>query len=199
VISAILLAAGLSHRFGSEKLQQEIGGKRLIDWSKDRLLTSAVDEVIVVVNSRTQALISGHTPPPRLKLEVNPRPQDGLSSSIRIGLEACHLQSQAVLICHADMPLVDETVINRLISFWKESPSRIVAPRVKGQQGNPVLFPRRFWSEIIKLEGDIGCKSILQTHATELGWVEMEDDRVLWDVDSESELLKLRNRIRDKA
>lgn len=194
MISSLLLAAGLSRRFGRDKLQESIHQKRLIDWAIDHLKASVIDEVLIVVNPETSRLVQAPPLQNRVKKVVNLHPADGMSSSIRCGLDACSPQSEAVLIAHADMPLVHPEIINQLTSCWELNRGQIVAPRFKEQQGNPVVIPRILWDEIRALRGDIGCKSILTGHPSQIEWVEMEDDAILLDVDHVEDWERLQSR-----
>ena len=194
MISAILLAAGRSSRFGEEKLLQLVGGKRLVDWSLESLLASVVEEIVVVCSVKSAGWILPSTPAGRLRTIINPSPEFGMSSSIQCGIGACSNESEAALMAHADMPLIDTAIINAMATTWKKSIQKIVVPRAQGRQGNPVIIPRKFWPEILELRGEVGCKSILGMHSDEIEWVEFEDDRVLFDVDSTSDLVRWKER-----
>ena len=194
MISTLLLAAGLSRRYGREKLEELIHQKPLIEWVTDQLKASVIDEVILVVNPETSRLVQIPPRQDRVKKVVNLSPSDGMSSSIRCGLGACSPISEAVLIAHADMPAVNPGIVDQLISRWKLNPGQIVAPRFKEQQGNPVIIPRIFWDEIRALRGDVGCKSILTGHPSQVEWVEMDDDAILLDVDRVEDWERLRSR-----
>jgi molybdenum cofactor cytidylyltransferase len=190
----VLLAAGLSRRYGREKLEELIHQKRLIDWAIDHLKASVIDEVIIVVNPETSSLVQMDLLQNRVKKVVNFFPSRGMSSSIRCGLESCSSESDAVLIALADMPAVHPRIITQLVSRWKLKPGQIVAPRFKEQQGNPVIIPRILWDEIRALRGDVGCKAILREHPSQIEWVEMDDDAILLDVDHVEDWERLRSR-----
>lgn len=192
MISAILLAAGRSLRYPDNKLLEQLGNKRLMDWAVESLTDSSAEELIVVCNPEVAGLFSERSVG-RGKVVLNPEPQKGMASSILCGLEACSRASEAVLIAHADMPKITSGLVDRLIVRWKTMPNHIVAPRFNGRQGNPVLLPRAFWNEIRGLQGDVGCKSILQRNSSHILWVECEDDAILFDVDTEHDLAKFRN------
>lgn len=153
-----------------------------------------VDEIIIVVNSETANLVSAAISRNRISVVVNPRPSDGMASSMKLGLEACHEESDAILIVHADMPLISTQIIDALVTRWTEVPDHIVAPCYKGQQGNPVILPRPYWDEIPELKGDIGCKAILKRHPSRVEWVEFDDESILLDVDTEVDLEEVRAR-----
>jgi molybdenum cofactor cytidylyltransferase len=189
VISSILLCAGLSRRFGREKLSQRVRGKRVVDWCVENLLGSRVDEIMMVMNCQTADMVNDYPSDLRMKIVLNHYPEQGMSSSIQCGLRACHEASQAVLIALGDMPWIGADIYDLLISRWEMKPESIVVPRYLGQQGNPVVLPRSFWNDIHALQGDVGCKSILHQHTDLTKWVDLEDDRVLRDIDTVSDIV----------
>lgn len=132
-------------------------------------------------------LLEGKTGNPCIQIVINPNAASGMAGSIQCGLERCHDQSQAILIAHADMPLVRSDLMNHLIARSAHHSGMIIAPRYQGRQGNPVVIPRMFWNEIRELRGDVGCKSILERHPDQLHWFDAESDEILFDIDTEDD------------
>src|SRR5512140_249932 len=100
-VVAILLAAGSSTRFGSEKLLAPWRGRPLHEHALDALLASpAVAETIVVVQP-------GFAVPrarPRCRFVVNPDHAEGMGASLRTGVRAAAGDAGAFLVALADMP-----------------------------------------------------------------------------------------------
>ncbi len=188
VITAILLASGESRRFGSDKLFWKIKGIPLIDRALRAVLESTVDEIVVVCSPEVAKHIAFTFLNSRCRIIVNRRPGRGMSASIRAGLRAVSARSAAVMIAHADMPFIDSKIVNRLLRAYRAKPKRIVAPCFCGQQGNPVMLPRKHWSSIWALRGDVGCKSILKKNPLDITWVRFKDNRILRDVDLQQDL-----------
>ncbi len=89
------------------------------------------------------------------------------------------------VICLADMPNVSGTLIDRLIdSFEPERGALIVAPVRNGRRGNPVLWARRFFPELLKLEGDMGARKLTATYAEGVSEIEVNDDGAFFDIDT---------------
>jgi molybdenum cofactor cytidylyltransferase len=98
----------------------------------------------------------------RLTTVLNDDPTQGISRSIRLGLDALPEPAEAALIGVADQPNLDAAAIRALRLAFR--PGRIVAPRYDDHRGNPVIFDRRFFGELIVLEGDRGGQLIVEQH-----------------------------------
>ena len=105
-ITAIVLAAGRSERMGANKLLADLAGKPLIRHSIEMLLASSVYDVIVVTGNEDEKVRKALR-----SLDVafahNPNFAEGLSTSLKIGLNAVSLDADGALICLGDMPLIE--------------------------------------------------------------------------------------------
>lgn len=189
-IHAVLLAAGTSSRYGDgNKLLAEVAGKPLVRRVAEQLLASRVNAVTVVTGheeEKIRAALAG------LELEFthNPAFASGLASSLRCGMERMSGDAQCAMIVLADMPGVTTALINDLIAaFEREGGEKIVFPvHGDGTQGNPVLWPRRFFATLKKLEGDKGAKPLIAEHADETLGVPVSDEHIFDDIDSPEDL-----------
>ena len=180
-IGSIILAAGEAKRFGRNKLLERFNGKPLI-----RIAIDAVGflERVIVVGKYAEELL------PYLKDEIviyNPKWILGLSESIKLGLRFFQ-DYDAVLVVLADMPLLTQDTVRKIISAYKTECSAIV-PVHQGIRGNPVLISRVLFDELMKLEGDIGAREILKNRK-DVCFVEAGKE-VIVDVDTEADLASL--------
>jgi molybdenum cofactor cytidylyltransferase len=192
-ITAIVLAAGRSERMGSNKLLADLGGKPLITHSIEMLLTSNVYDVIVVTGNEDEMVRQAlHS------LDVafahNPNFAKGLSTSLKVGLNAVSLDADGALICLGDMPLIEMRTINQLISSFDEmSHHTICIPIYDGVRGNPVLWGRRHFKVLESIEGDQGGKPLMASLAKEIFEVEAESKTILLDVDTPGDLQEIKS------
>ena len=122
---------------------------------------------------------------------------EGLSASLKAGIAAVPADCAAAIVCLGDMPLVTGRMIDRLISMYNPDAGRsIVLPTFRGKQGNPMLWDRRFFPEILQITGDSGARFLIGKHADALVEVEMADDAVLRDFDTTESLTTLPARMR---
>ena len=187
--AAIVLAAGRSTRMGaSNKLLAELDGKQLVRIVTEQALASKVTEVIVVtghqaelVEQALQGLQGGH----KVKFVRNPDFADGLASSIKAGIAAVPETCDGAVICLGDMPLINADLIDRLIgSFAPDRGNLIVVPVSEGRRGNPVLWSRRFFSELLTLDGDVGARHLIARHSEAVTEVPVDGERAFLDIDT---------------
>ena len=96
----------------------------------------------------------------------NPDFADGLATSLKAGIAAVPTDADGAIVCLGDMPQVDAGLIDRLIeAFAPERGALIVVPVIDGRRGNPVLWSRRFFDELMALEGDVGARHLIAKHA----------------------------------
>ncbi|HEY6331203.1 MAG TPA: nucleotidyltransferase family protein [Blastocatellia bacterium] len=196
MISAIIPAAGLSSRMGDRnKLLLPFHGKPLVAHAVDTLLQSRVSEIIVVIGYEAKAVEEALGPRAEAVTVVNnPRYEEGMSTSIRAGIEAGSNEAEAIMIFLADQPLIDSVEVNRLIEAFyaaREQDKSIVVPFHDGQRGNPVILDARFKSDIVEIVGDVGCRRIVKQNPDKVLVVEMDNDHVIRDIDSPEDYARL--------
>jgi len=186
MVSAIVLAAGMSTRMGQNKLLLDFKGKPLIVRAVETLLRSEVAEVIVVLGHQAE-LVEAKLAGIPVKLVRNPVYQTGQSSSVRAGVQAISPQSAAILIYLADQPLLEPSDINRLVRGFEEAQrvhKSIVVPFYAGQRGNPVILDISYRHAILEVVGDIGFRQVIKRYPSEILAIEMDNDHVVLDVDN---------------
>ncbi|MEI2689380.1 MAG: selenium cofactor biosynthesis protein YqeC [Anaerolineae bacterium] len=177
-VAAVVLAAGGSSRLGGG------AAKQLLPWQPGETLVGravgialaagAVDEVVVVVGHRADEVQAALGERP-VRVVVAPDWQDGQSSSVAAGLAALGPEVSAALFVLADQPDVTPATIDRLVERHRRSLAPVVAPVYQdGQRGNPVLFDRRVFPELLALEGDTGGRPLIRRYGAEVQTVEID-------------------------
>jgi molybdenum cofactor cytidylyltransferase len=116
-----------------------------------------------------------------LQLAVNHDPARGLSSSLRVGLDALPPSADAVLIAAADLPFLEAAQVQQLVSAYR--PGAIVVSRYGDHTGNPHVYDRKFFGELRRLAGDRGGRLVADRHPEAVFAVQFED-RAGEDVDT---------------
>ena len=166
-------------------------GKPMVAHVVDNLLAAPGRPLIVVVGHRQDEVRAALAGRPVLLVEA-PDWDAGLSASLRAGIAAVPEDARAAIVGLGDMPLVTARVIERLVAAYDPNEGRlIVAPTYNGELGNPVLWDRRFFPEMMALGGDRGARVLLERHAGHVATVAMDDDAVLRDVDTAEQLAGL--------
>ena len=198
-IAALLLAAGKSSRMGTNKMLEEVDGKPMVARTAQRLLASRARPVVAILGNMADSVDAalGRLPVERV---VNPDFADGLSTSLKRGLAALPADIDGVVVCLGDMPLIAGRDLDRLIAAFNPLEGRaIVVPMRRGHRGNPILWSREFFPEMMALSGDTGARRLIETHADRVAEIEMDSDSVLVDIDTPQALAELRGRLHPSA
>jgi len=188
----IILAAGMSSRFGRNKLLEELKGRTVIERVLDNCIKSKVDRTTIVLgfeHLRIKQVISHYD----CTVVLNPRFQDGQSSSIKAGLRAIYEDREAVLISPGDVPLITHEQIDALIENFRRYGSKIAVTAHNGEMGHPILFDSSLFAELLDIsEEGQGLKEVIKRHTDQIAKVEVESEGVLLDIDTEKELLTVK-------
>ncbi|MBV8613806.1 MAG: molybdopterin-binding/glycosyltransferase family 2 protein [Acetobacteraceae bacterium] len=198
VIAAVVLAAGRSRRMAphNKLLLADRTGKPMIARVVDNVLSSKARPILVVIGHMAEEVEQALGGRPVRYVHAQEYAA-GLSASLKAGIAAVPPEAAAALVCLGDMPLVTGRMIDRLLEAYDaDEGRRIVLPTFRGKQGNPMLWDRRFFPEILGLSGDSGARALLARHLEQVAEVEMGDDAVLRDFDTTDALATLPPRLR---
>ncbi|MDB5633796.1 MAG: 4-diphosphocytidyl-2C-methyl-D-erythritol kinase [Tardiphaga sp.] len=192
-VAAIILAAGRSTRMGGpNKLLAELNGKTLVRIVAEQAVASKATSVTVVTGhqaAEVEKALAGL----KVKFVHNPDFAEGLAGSVKSGIAAVPADADGAVVCLGDMPLIDTRLIDRLIeSFAPDRGSLIVVPVSDGRRGNPVLWSRRFFGELMTLDGDIGARHLIMKHGEAVAEVPVEGHGAFLDIDTPQALADAR-------
>ena len=189
-VSVVVLAAGAGSRFGGGKLLARFGGRALIEATLDGLRGAPVDETIVVVGTEGERLRSVSTAHGARVVE-NRDWAEGMSTSVRAGLDACSPGSRAAVVVLADQPLVGAGAVGRLVEAF-ESGARVAVATYGGEPRNPALIAREIWPLLGReMSGDRGARAVLARHPELVTEVPCDDVADPADVDTVEDLRRL--------
>ncbi len=176
----------------SNKLLQPIGGVPVVRRVVMSALASAARPVIAVTGyeaARVVEALSGLA----VTSVLNENYQQGLSSSLRVGLRALPPGCDGALILLGDMPAIGEGELRALMTaFAARGGEGVCVPVRHGRRGNPVLWGARYFAEMAALAGDTGAKELARRHADAVTEVEMGTDAIFADIDAPADLDRLR-------
>ena len=184
-IAAVVLAAGRSSRMGGpNKLLAEIAGRPLIRIVVEQALGSRARPVIVVTGhqrERVEAALSGLA----VKFAHNPNFAQGLGTSLKAGIAALPAEVDGAIVCLGDMPQVDAALIDRMISAFNPAMGAlVVVPTIDGKRGNPVVWSRRFFADLMAVEGDVGARHLIGRYTEVVAEVPLTGAAAFTDVDT---------------
>ena len=187
----IYLAAGLSSRYGSNKLLEMVDGKLMFTHLLDVLTIMKEEEPhryeLVVVTAYDE--IEDYVKELPVKVVRNQHQELGASYSIKLGLEACGEigRHDHVMFAVADQPYVQEDELFGFIHMFKRSYKGIGVLCWQGEMGNPVIFQGQFVPELMALTGDVGGKAVVKAHLSEVFQYEADSEMSLRDIDTPQE------------
>ncbi|MBW9070152.1 NTP transferase domain-containing protein [Agrobacterium pusense] len=186
-VAAVILAAGMASRMGeggAHKLLAEFDGEPLVRRTTKAALGVEPASVIVVTGHRRseiEASLSGLD----VTFVENPDYASGMASSLISGFSAPGAgDADGVLVMLADMPGVKSANLNLLIEAFRSASGRAIVRAVsRGKRGNPVILPRAVGDAVMRLEGDIGARHIIESSGLPVIDVDIGDAAHL-DVDT---------------
>ena len=186
MIGCVLMASGLSVRYGSNKLLEMLGGREVILHTADHLREAGLEPLAVTRSPEVLALMApaGY----RCVLHDGPRKSD----TIRVGLMNLDPEAQGMLFMPGDQPLVQPASLCRLVERFAACPTRPVRLGFRDTAGSPVLFPAAFREDLLAYTGDRGGLEVLRQRGAICDVVQAEEAWELWDVDTPERMEQVR-------
>lgn len=189
-IGCVIMAAGNAARFGKNKLAAEVNGKSLIRHALEAVPKEQFSRVAVVTQYPEIAKLAREF---GFEAIENKHPDYGISHTIALGTQALS-ECDAILYMVSDQPLLGSASVARVVSCWREHPQHIVGAAHNGKRGNPCIFPRDFYGELLALTEDHGGNSVIRRHPDRLLTVEVAQ-KELTDVDTPEALKDLQTQL----
>ena len=182
----LLLAAGAGKRFGGDKLSAVVDGQPMFIRAMD-VIDAQVDVVHrIVVTGQPSILTEGKMR--GWDVAINENPEKGISWSIRLGMEQMLKEVpdlDGILFMVCDQPWLTKETVGRMLTQFEKG---ILSLSYNGRSGNPVLFSKDYFEELMTLEGDVGGRQVMNKHKAEIYYLEIFNEKELRDVDRREEL-----------
>ena len=193
MLSAIVLAAGLSKRMGAEnKLLLPYKSKTIIETTILNILDAGIKEVIVVTGYEADKITMSVQYLP-VRLIYNTAYKKGMTTSIQKGVDIS--KGNGYMICLADMFAITSIEYIQLQTFFDacfvKDQQCICIPRYENEKGNPVIFSEHYKTTILRHTNMEGCKEIVQSNKEHIHWIEMDTANVLQDLDYPEDYKKI--------
>ena len=189
--AGIILAAGMSTRFGRLKQVQAIDGKPLLEWAIDACLGSNLERIFLVLGFRRQEILrvlASKIRHPRLDVIFNAHYRNGQSSSLHAGINAVKDSFPSAMFVLGDQPLIDAPTLDFLLERFWSSRKSICAPFFNNKRGNPVIFSNEYYTEIAGIEGDVGARRIIEDNPGQVLSVPLRRLSFFYDVDTQEDV-----------
>ncbi len=193
--AGIVLAAGVSRRFGTTKQLFKLEGTSILGRVLDAALGSRLEKLFLVLGHDHLNILEAlkeKADHHRIEVVVSDRYREGMSRSLRAGLEIARDSFPSVMFLLGDQPLLSAEVIDILLeNFWK-SDGDICVPLCREKRRNPTVFSRNLYDELMQVEGDMGARQIIVNNPGQVIRVEIEDSSSFADVDTPEDLEAIR-------
>lgn len=197
-LSCVIMASGVSRRFqtpintGSatedgapNKLTVDFKGKPLLQWTLDCFAQLRCCSRIVVARAAdTGSLV----PKDIFQIVWNKDENLAPSVTIRKGLLAVPAASKGCLFAVGDQPMLTYSSVQRLCKMFCENPENIISLSWNQKRGNPVIFPRALFPELLALEDGSTGRTVIDRHPELLIRIEADCPEELMDIDTHKEL-----------
>ncbi len=189
MLSAIVLAAGDSSRMGRPKALLQWNRKPFIEHVCEALRRAGVTDRVVVLGSASREILTCW-PPAGEKVALNPHPEHGQLSSLRVGLKDVSQLAEGYMVCLADQPTVPVETYRRIIEFWDENKDFLVIPRTlrksdsRLKRGHPIIIPAAH--KHLCLEGPLekGLHWVTHHASVKVADLDVKDPEIIRDFDT---------------
>jgi molybdenum cofactor cytidylyltransferase len=160
MIAAIVLAAGASKRLGQPKQLAKINDETLLQRAIRTAHEAGCAPIIVILGAHHAEILASTNLHPAVCV-INNAWQEGIASSIRLGVEAVPKEAEGALLLTCDQPAISAAHLRSLMATGNTTASAYA-----GRHGVPAYFPASMFAELIKLRGDAGAREFLRNTAT---------------------------------
>jgi molybdenum cofactor cytidylyltransferase len=188
-VFVIVLAAGMSTRYGKNKLLEIIDGRPLIRGVAEAVIRAGLKPVVVVGHEKEKVLdvLKG------LEFESveNRNYKEGMSTSVKAGVAHVKERARALMVLPGDVAFIKPEQIRAVLEEYSKTKAPIVIPTYKGRGGHPILFDKSLFGELLQItEEGRGLKSVVKKHEKRVHWIEVGTARILVDIDTQEDLSK---------
>lgn len=193
-VVALMLAAGRGRRFGADKrLVRLAGSETLMAAACVPVLSIGLPLYVAVRPEDDLDALCGSAAGAVRRLDIRTADR-GMGATLAEAVAALPIGTAGCLVLLADMPLLRQATLRQLAAALGEAGADgLVAPTWQGRRGHPVGFGRRWFAELMQLDGDRGGRDVLAAAEDDLQLVPVDDPAVLADIDTVGDLIRLQS------
>ena len=189
--AGIILAAGMSIRFGSLKQLATIGKGTILSRVIEAAAKSNLDQIVLVLGHESSRIIKElgkDLNRPKVQVVINPAYREGMSGSLQRGLREIKDAFPSVMIILGDHPFLKTDTINLILDRFWISDRDICVPAREGKRGLPVCISSKYYPDIFNITGDKGAREIIKDNPDGVLYLEIDDPGCFIDIDRETDI-----------
>lgn len=189
MLAAVILAGGESRRMGAPKALVPFRGISFVQHLVNATRHARIGVRRIVLGAGAEQIRDQLGVDPG-SIVLNPDWEQGQLSSIQAGIRSLPEETEGMILCPVDHPLVSANLISNLIHQFDLSGKPIVLPAFRGQRGHPVIFRASLYDELLAAPVDIGARQVVWAHPQEIEEVHTEEEGVVLNLNDPETLKK---------
>jgi molybdenum cofactor cytidylyltransferase len=195
-VEGVVLAAGASSRMGYSKALLMLVGRSFLDRVLEGMRGGGVSRCTVVVADSADE-VAGSAKALGADVVVNPEPELGQISSLRVGVRALRAGCPGAVVTLVDHPLVKPSTYHAVAAELGRDPDALVVPVFGRKRGHPLGLGRKWFDELLRVPEDRGARWLLYQHSEDVVELQVDDPGVLLDLDTPEDVQKVWQRMAD--
>ena len=191
MLAAVILSGGASRRMGSPKALLPYQGRPFLEHLLEVTTHPRIGLRRVVLGAHAEAIAKAIALQPT-DVVINEDWEKGQLSSIQAALRTLPPETDGILLCLIDHPLVSATLVGDLIERFDATRKNIVLPLYEGRRGHPVIFSSALYDELLRAPQETGARAVVWAHAKEIEEVQTNEEGCVMNLNDPDAMEKLR-------
>jgi molybdenum cofactor cytidylyltransferase len=193
MLAAVILSGGASTRMGSPKALLPYQGRPFLEHLLDVTHHPKIVARRVVLGAHAESIAKAvHLSAD--EIVINEDWEAGQLSSIRMALRSLPENTQGMLLCLIDHPLVSAALVHDLIERFSATGKPIVLPVYEGRRGHPVIFSSAVYAELLNAPTETGARAVVWAHAADIEEVPTDEEGCILNLNDPDAFERLRDR-----
>ncbi len=190
MLAAVILSGGASRRMGSPKALVSYQGRPFLEHLLSVTRHPAIGARRVVLGAEAETISNGINLAPG-EIVINHDWEKGQLSSIHAALRSLPPDTDGMLLCPVDHPLVSTALVGSLIDEFLSSRAPVVVPVYRGKRGHPVIFSSSVYDELLNAPTEQGARSVVWAHTNEVREVATTEEGCVLNLNDPNALANL--------
>jgi molybdenum cofactor cytidylyltransferase len=160
MLAAVILSGGSSSRMGSPKALLPYQGRPFLEHLLEITRHPKIGVRRVVLGMHAEPIAKA-VDLAADEIVINENWEQGQLSSVHAALHSLPSETDGMILCLIDHPLISANLVASLISQFYASQALIVLPLFEGKRGHPVLFSSKLYSELLAAPLDTGARAVV--------------------------------------